>query len=60
MLICFDIAVQEAKFWFQEKRAGPSSVTELALGSSNLNSTRLEHVGDSSLSSYCFFFVNMS
>ncbi|KAH6760780.1 hypothetical protein C2S52_008558 [Perilla frutescens var. hirtella] len=37
-------AVQEAKQWFQEKKAGLSSVRELAQGTSNLNSETLEHV----------------
>ncbi|KAL8521648.1 hypothetical protein ACS0TY_011971 [Phlomoides rotata] len=39
-----DKAIQEAKKWFQEKKLGPNSVTELAQGESNLNSTVLEHV----------------
>ncbi|XP_042033029.1 protein KAKU4-like isoform X2 [Salvia splendens] len=38
-----DKAVQQAKKWFQEKKAGLGSVTELAQGSSNLNSTMTEH-----------------
>ncbi|KAL3631658.1 hypothetical protein CASFOL_012573 [Castilleja foliolosa] len=37
-------AVQEAKRWFQEKKAGESSVAELAHGTSNLNSIGLGHV----------------
>lgn len=37
-------AVQEAKRWFREKKAGLSSGTELAQGTSNLNSETLEHV----------------
>ncbi|KAL6533746.1 hypothetical protein OROHE_013579 [Orobanche hederae] len=40
----YDKAVQEAKRWFQEKKAGSSSVTELAHGTSNRNSTGLGHV----------------
>ncbi|KAL1532340.1 protein KAKU4-like isoform X1 [Salvia divinorum] len=39
-----DKAVQQAKKWFQEKKAGQGSVTELPQGSSNLNSTIIEHV----------------
>ncbi|KAG6389604.1 hypothetical protein SASPL_151076 [Salvia splendens] len=38
-----DKAVQQAKKWFQEKKAGLGSVTELAQGSSNLNSTMIKH-----------------
>ncbi|XP_047972375.1 protein KAKU4-like isoform X2 [Salvia hispanica] len=38
-----DRAVQQAKKWFQEKKAVLGSVTELAQGSSNLNSTMIEH-----------------
>lgn len=53
-----DKAVQQAKKWFQEKKAGLGSVTELAQASSNLNSTMIKHVGDSSPSSYCFFVVD--
>ncbi|KAL6501866.1 hypothetical protein OROGR_026999 [Orobanche gracilis] len=40
----YDKAVQEAKKWFQEKKAGSSSVTELAHETSNRNSTGLGHV----------------
>lgn len=50
----FDEAVREAKRWVKEKKAGLSSLTKLAQGTSNLNSETLEHVGDSSPSSYCY------
>ncbi|KAI3453959.1 hypothetical protein Pfo_010622 [Paulownia fortunei] len=40
----FNKAVLEAKKWFQEKKVGSSSVTELAQGTCNLNSTAFEHV----------------
>ncbi|KAI3468432.1 hypothetical protein Pfo_025095 [Paulownia fortunei] len=40
----YNKAVQEAKKWFQEKKVGSSSVTELAHGTCNLHSTGLEHV----------------
>ncbi|GFP81608.1 hypothetical protein PHJA_000304100 [Phtheirospermum japonicum] len=40
----YNKAVQEAKRWFQEKKAGSSSVAELAHGTSNLNSTGLGHM----------------
>ncbi|KAK6158671.1 hypothetical protein DH2020_005985 [Rehmannia glutinosa] len=40
----YNKAVQEAKKWFQQKKVGSSSVTELAHGTCNLNSTGLGHV----------------
>ncbi|PIN00820.1 hypothetical protein CDL12_26680 [Handroanthus impetiginosus] len=40
----YNKAIQEAKTWFREKKVGSSSGTQLAHGTSNLNSTGLEHV----------------
>lgn len=50
----FEKAIQDTKRWFQEKKEGLSSVTELPQGSSNLKPTTVKDVGDSSPSSYCF------
>ncbi|KAL8063686.1 hypothetical protein ABFX02_01G042900 [Erythranthe guttata] len=40
----YNKAVEEAKKWFQEKKVGSSSVTKLARGTCNLNSTGLDLV----------------
>ncbi|KAL0330114.1 UNVERIFIED_CONTAM: protein KAKU4 [Sesamum radiatum] len=40
----YNQAVQEAKKWFKEKKVGSSSVTELAPGTSNLNSTGVDYI----------------
>ncbi|KAL9167824.1 hypothetical protein ABFS82_05G122800 [Erythranthe guttata] len=44
-------AVVEAKNWFQQKKAGSSSLTELAHGSCNRNSTTSEHQVESGVGS---------
>ncbi|KAL0312243.1 UNVERIFIED_CONTAM: protein KAKU4 [Sesamum radiatum] len=40
----YNQAVQEAKKWFKEKKVGSSSVTELAPGTSNFNSTGVDNI----------------
>ncbi|KAK4435677.1 protein KAKU4 [Sesamum alatum] len=40
----YNQAVQEAKKWFNEKKVGSSSVTELAPRTCNLNSTGVDHI----------------